>query len=311
MLKKLSLGSKGVEVLHLQGLLNACPSTTLLFLQTDGIFGPKTQARVREFQRNNGLVSDGIVGPLSWKKFEQIPTRPPTGFGGPTCGTCMAANQTRWSPNLLRQLAQQAFSELSVFGAKGSGSAAPSASLPTTIRSLTAGEISMLSGTFGTSVNWATVLVSDGLGVDGRPFTVATGVPNPTQHPAIQVVNWGPGPSTSTMIHEMTHVWQSQHHPDPTRFMAIAVANQAQAAAAQAAASAIGLKTDFSAYAYVPGRRFGSYGAEQIAQQVEEGEARIIRDVNSAVGAFVGNIDSLKTGLGGFEDLLKPGVKGK
>jgi hypothetical protein len=113
------------------------------------------------------------------------------------------------------------------------------------------------------------------------------------------------------MIHEMTHVWQSQHHPDPTLFMTIAVANQAKAEAAQAAASAIGLKTKYSAYAYVPGRRFGSYGAEQIAQQVEEGEAPIISDVNSAVGALVGNIDSRKTGLGGFEDLLKPGVKGK
>lgn len=32
----------------------------------DGIFGPKTESAVREFQRNNHLVPDGIVGPKTW-----------------------------------------------------------------------------------------------------------------------------------------------------------------------------------------------------------------------------------------------------
>jgi hypothetical protein len=184
MLNKLSLGSKGIEVLHLQGLLNACPPPCC----SSKLMEFAASRRVREFQRNSRLVSDGIVGPLTWQKLEQIPTPPAPGFGGPTCGTCMAANQSRWPPDLLRQLAQQVFSELSVFGAKGSGAAGPSASLPTTIRPLTAGEISMLSGTYGTSINWGTVLVSDGLGVDGRPFTVGAGLVSLTQHPAIQVI---------------------------------------------------------------------------------------------------------------------------
>ena len=38
-----------------------------LGLDRDGIFGPNTEAEIRRFQRANGLVPDGIVGPKSWK----------------------------------------------------------------------------------------------------------------------------------------------------------------------------------------------------------------------------------------------------
>ena len=37
--------------------------------EVDGIFGSKTESAVRYFQRKNGLVEDGIVGPATAKKL--------------------------------------------------------------------------------------------------------------------------------------------------------------------------------------------------------------------------------------------------
>ena len=51
-------GSRGAAVRTLQQRLGG--------LVVDGIFGPRTEARVRAFQQRNGLVVDGIVGPRTW-----------------------------------------------------------------------------------------------------------------------------------------------------------------------------------------------------------------------------------------------------
>jgi hypothetical protein len=37
-----------------------------------GNFGPKTEAAVRAFQRNQGLVPDGIVGPKTWAALDRL-----------------------------------------------------------------------------------------------------------------------------------------------------------------------------------------------------------------------------------------------
>jgi hypothetical protein len=58
----LSIGMSGPKVSELQARLNLLPSS-LARLVVDGKFGPKTRARVMEFQRTNKLVNDGVAGP--------------------------------------------------------------------------------------------------------------------------------------------------------------------------------------------------------------------------------------------------------
>lgn len=70
--RQLSIGLTGDDVRQLQNWLNTIAQyrqpkfdTANPLLKTDGIFGPKTKARVVEFQSRNGIVGDGIVGPIT------------------------------------------------------------------------------------------------------------------------------------------------------------------------------------------------------------------------------------------------------
>ena len=60
-------GSRGDDVRDLQFDLYSLGYDQL---EIDGIFGLKTDAAVREFQRKCGLTADGIVGPLTWSAIE-------------------------------------------------------------------------------------------------------------------------------------------------------------------------------------------------------------------------------------------------
>ena len=63
----LRINSKGTQVMVLQWLLNHTTGYTSGIV--DGIFGTKTLAAVRQFQQENGLTVDGIVGKNTWKKL--------------------------------------------------------------------------------------------------------------------------------------------------------------------------------------------------------------------------------------------------
>lgn len=57
----LKIGSKGDRVKELQRLLNILP---------DGDFGPKTEMAVMEYQADNKLTVDGIVGSKTWTHLQ-------------------------------------------------------------------------------------------------------------------------------------------------------------------------------------------------------------------------------------------------
>jgi hypothetical protein len=62
-------GSKGPYVLQVQTCLNAAP--------LDSDFGPITDSYVKEFQKQQGLAVDGIVGPMTWGALNYIYEMPP------------------------------------------------------------------------------------------------------------------------------------------------------------------------------------------------------------------------------------------
>jgi N-acetylmuramoyl-L-alanine amidase len=40
-----------------------------LGVENDGVYGPQTEVAIKNFQKQNGLDADGIVGPASWQKL--------------------------------------------------------------------------------------------------------------------------------------------------------------------------------------------------------------------------------------------------
>ena len=59
----ISLGATGDAVKRLSA---RCGGTPDLGLTVDGVFGPKVETAIKQFQQDAGLTVDGIVGPVTW-----------------------------------------------------------------------------------------------------------------------------------------------------------------------------------------------------------------------------------------------------
>lgn len=365
---KLSFGSRGSNVSLLQQRLNEIGGSRLPQLKVDGIFGPKTLARVKEFQSANGLKPDGIVGPLTWAALTPAPPPvPPT--SAPRCANSepgieglrtLVTQRFLAEINAPVQTPRQSFAahggiaEKSVtgsgvgsmagltsglLGAIGQsmgqhganppgaahsfapgvhGASALFSSVLKSFRPLTPAQISTAKSVYGSSIDYSMVFLSLLTGAYNRPFTAAVPMPGPIPLVA-WVLNVGTfTPSDHVLIHELAHVWQSQHDTDKMRYIGASIScqgavlayNQAAAVADPSVKAHKDFPTDYpaSAYSYKPGGSFFEYGVEQIAQQVEDGVASIRKHVASLAPHAVDpqNIASLLRIS--FADRRNPGV---
>ena len=68
-MNSMKIGDKGTQVMEAQSLLKKIgydPGPI------DGIFGKKTEEAVKQFQKDNGLIADGIIGKNTYKVLEPL-----------------------------------------------------------------------------------------------------------------------------------------------------------------------------------------------------------------------------------------------
>lgn len=313
--RTLAFGSTGPDVSHLQVKLNQNLPDAMPPLAVDGIFGPKTLGRVKEFQSINGLVVDGIVGPKTWAALEAGGPFVVADRSGCDCGQHDPANQGigEMVKSLYFQLLNLGASfGFGAFDSQGTGTASAGSG---PLRMLTDPQKTTLQPFFGSSVDYSTVFISDKSGAQGRPFTIAF----PDTNQTVQIINAGSfTPSDRTLIHEMMHVWQSQHHTDKFAFMKAAVKCQAAAAAANAKEALSDpdvilngdwpIQFPFSAYAYMTGSDLDVYGAEQAANAVEHGNSTVCTTVKAAAKNTVVAKNTTSLTLTQFGDRRTPRI---
>jgi hypothetical protein len=278
--RTLRIGYSGPDVAELQQLLNRRPPTSLPLLAMDGQFGPKTLARVTEFQRNNGLTVDGVVGPETWGRLSagtglglESPPKlePPGGW----CGTGLPGNDG------LALLYQQACLKASSSASSQAGGIGDL--IAGAVRPLSAAQRATASSVYGNSIDYSNVVIANAKGAQNRACALTSaGLTGP-----IHILMLGTfTPDRELLIHELAHVWQSQHHwafgmYQLTAGLSMARAwakNKDEVANDPGIASHPGYPASypFSAYAYLPGLAFGEYGPDQIAEQAERGVKSIV-----------------------------------
>lgn len=299
--KNLSIGSNGQEVINIQRSLNNRPPSNLPPLNPDGIFGKKTDARVREFQKNNGLAVDGVIGPHTQASLAGMQA----GTYNAKCRCGNPLNLPICTPREVIDFFRNSRVSLGISSAGGSG--------PLQMLDDTQKAVAMT--VYGMSLDFSTIFISRLRGFGGRPFTMIFKDSNQI----VQIMNCGTfSPDRNTLIHELAHVWQSQHHSSKSRFMVNAVDSQAGAVVASTAAAfgdpMVSLNKrfptyyPFDAYAYDPGLPIGSMAAEQMAKAIEDGVGGVVSHIK---GVTMNAVDSAcVTGLSrpGFADHRLTGV---
>jgi len=315
--KMLSFGAVGQEVKDMQAALNQHTPTALALLVEDGIFGSGSLARVREFQGNNNLAVDGIVGPNTWDKLLTTGPSEIAERVGIDCGTHEFGNRA-----MGESLARQFFSSANVPGTTLSSSsfvqqsAATSQSSTNPLRLLSDAQRNTAKLVYGNSLDFSRIFISNKTGLGGRPFTIAF----PDQNQTVQIINCGTfAPSRNLLIHELCHVWQSQHHSDQFKFMRNAVTCQAKALADNAIERFVDpdikkhkdhpVQFPFSAYAYKTGLAFNKLAAEQMANAVEHGEAGVVAHVRSKVINVIDSDNVTALNLNVVGDRRQAGIK--
>jgi hypothetical protein len=266
-----SVGANGKnltpDVETVQTLLNRVPPNDggpAAPLKVDGLCWQKTTAAIERFQKIacGFKWPDRLIAPkqktwIQLDKYDQ-PATPPPPEDLPKCGT--------YQPGLTSSLAPGGTSN-SFFVGKY---------LPVP---LDAWQRSVATSVFGTSLDLDAILVV----YRTPPGAKGLCLVGPLHGQNTLILS---SSVKELLIHELTHVWQSQHHSVPGKYMWNSIESQKLADA-----------RGESAYWYVKGSPFGENAAEQIADQVENGEPLIVSHIRSRAVRFKDplNIDSLKT----------------
>jgi peptidoglycan hydrolase-like protein with peptidoglycan-binding domain len=105
-------GSTGDDVKQLQNLLNYVYGPDL---KVDGIFNTQTEATVKKFQKDNGLIVDGIVGTATWKRLYEIRQAPVTPL--PTLRKGSQGQDVKYLQDILKSLGYSVIAD-GIFGTK-------------------------------------------------------------------------------------------------------------------------------------------------------------------------------------------------
>ena len=340
-------GASGDHVRKIQTALIRLDGATI---DVDSIYGGQTSRAVLAYKQKRDIVNrsyqsqaDNIVGRMTVAAMddelvaaERRNVAPPL-TAKRLCGNCIQGNASlgmsiiqslidslRFRP---KPFQASRFVALPVAGSAFpvGDSAPPAGSL---VRPLSTAQQTRVKDVYGDSIDFSTVFISNKTGLGGLPFTMCLErndapfglVPGvPADAKAIQIMNCGTfEPDDDTLIHEMAHVWQSQHHSKPKQFMKASVDSQAMALATNGVLGFLdpSLRKNnwpthfpFSAYAYTPNKVFADYGVEQVANAIELVDQTVRAHVRSIRKGAVDPDNVLSLSQGKIDDRRKPRVR--